>query len=115
MTSAHALIDTYFDNWPSECIQDMYKEHGFKCIDYWHGELTRIFNATIVFTDEFRQIPNLAYYTQKYPGDSVQIRGMDQSDRRDIFNAFTEQLGIFWGIFPFTYNDFTKSVQMIPK
>jgi hypothetical protein len=106
MGHAQALVNTYFENWPADEIQTIYKENGFKCMDYWNGELTRIFNSTIRFTPEFSRIDNLEYYTCKYPGTHIRIKDMDDGDRRDIFREFTTQLGIYWEIFPYKYTDF---------
>jgi hypothetical protein len=99
---ATALMNTYFENWPVEEMQEMYRDHGFKCMDYWKGELNRIFHSTIRFTPEFCQIKELEYYKNKYGGTHVRIKDMDESDRRDIFREFTVQLGIYWDIFPLT-------------
>lgn len=98
---AHELVNTYFDNWPHDEIQEIYKTSGFKCMDYWKGELTRIYQSTIRFTPEFCQVKELHYYKNKYGGECIRIKDMDDGDRRDIFREFTVQLGIYWEIFPF--------------
>jgi hypothetical protein len=94
---ADRLIDSYFDNWPHEEISKLYKDHGFKCLDYFTNELDRIFNATIRYTDD---LPCREYYLEKYPGTCIRIRDMDIQDKTIIFRTFTTQLGIHWDTFP---------------
>lgn len=104
-TPSEALLNTYFDNWPPDEIQQMYRDHGFKCMDYWKGELYRIFGSTIHFTDEFSEVTGLEYYSNKYTGESVRICDMDEGDKVALFREFTRQLGIYWEIFPYAYKN----------
>jgi hypothetical protein len=105
---AHSLICTYFDNWPHDTTQELYKAMGGLCSQYWYHELKRILNAKIHFTDEFRAIPYMDYYTTKYPTNNcMNIAEISPEDRTHLLRAFTTQLGMHWNIFPYTLHHFT--------
>lgn len=104
---AHALICSYFENWPHETTQKMYKDLGGLCSQYWYHELKRILTAKIHFTEDFRSIPYMNYYTTKYPDEFMDISKIAQDDRIHLLRAFTTQLGMHWNIFPYTIKDFT--------
>lgn len=106
---AHVLMNTYFANWPALETQSIYQRAGAKCSQYWHQELTYILSATLHYTEQFRSLPHMIYYINKYPGDSVNVNQMDTSDRSDIFNAFCNQLGMHCSIFPYSVSDFPRN------
>lgn len=107
---AHALINTYFDNWPALPTQTQYREQGAVPTQYWYHELKRILNAKIHFTSEFRALPHMEYYIKKYGGDiannHMNIAEIETRDRADLLRAFSSQLGMYWSVFPFSISDF---------
>jgi len=106
---AHALICTYFENWPHEETQLQYKEMGGLCSQYWYHELKRILNAKIHFTEAFCSIPYMDYYVSKYSSqDFMNIAEITEEDRIHLLRAFTTQLGMHWNIFPYTIRDFNQ-------
>ena len=109
---SHALINTYFANWPQLETQELYKSKGKQCMSYWYQELKRIFNARLVYTEQFKSLPYMEYYTVTYPGESVRISDMSREDRQHILQAFTTQLGMHWDIFPYSVSDFEGKVTM---
>lgn len=107
---AQALVATYFENHPCDTTQAAYKARGLLPFHYWQGELLRIFTSTLTVTDAFLAVPYLDYYAHTYAGgphlgSAIAIAAMDAADHRDIFRAFTTQLGMHWSIFPFTLDD----------
>lgn len=107
---AHVLISTYFENWPCEETQAAYKAAGLRAHQYWLGELRRIFSSCLEITDEFRTLPFLDYYVNKYASggsenDPIIIAKMNRQDQIDIYRAFITQLGMHWDIFPVPLED----------
>ena len=105
---AQALVTTYFDNHPHDTTQAAYRARGLQTFDYWQGELTRIFTSTLTVDDDFLAIPYLVYYARKY-GGIIHISRMDVNDQKEIFRAFTTQLGMHWSIFAFELEDIVTS------
>jgi hypothetical protein len=105
-------VATYFDNHPCDTTQADYRARGLLPFHYWQAELTRIFTATLTVTDAFLAVPYLDYYAFKYGSGIISIAAMDAADRRDIFRAFTTQLGMHWSIFPFTLDDILTRISV---
>lgn len=106
---ALVIAGTYFDNYPPDIVQELYKSRGYTCYDYWYGELSYIFNATWDLSDpSFGVLPHtthLTKYLTKYGDKTIHVRDLSETDKDELIKAFCCHLGMYDAIFPFRASD----------
>jgi hypothetical protein len=102
------LIELFFEMYPPQERETVYRRKKMTCMQYWKGELTMLFSSRIDMSDAmFQTLPYMDYLIHMYGHrPSLSLLEWSQEDRKELLKAYCCLLGMHQSIFPFEVTDF---------